>query len=334
MNINKKLLILPVIIATLAGGYMLFSQVTNPYKIQTIDFPKIGAELPNYTIKVDEINSPISKWKSNGIKESEIIPLDTAMNVEKINNLKNLFNLNDSSEKSSENNITWISNNTDSLEINPSGVFAYQVKNDQADSEKKEVLLADEQYKQIATKFLKDKNLYPKDVEISSGLGKTTLQPANDLSQVKVIEKIVSFNRFKDGRLVHGNSRISVTLDSDGNIIKVFYDYRDINDKVAKKKVSLKNIDLAFKDVHSGNAYISVDENAKEVKIHKVDLVYWEDSTPLSTNNYLLPVYKFSGKSIDNYGKEKDYTAIVNALDSSFDSTSDKNDTNIQPNKK
>ena len=307
---KKKILIsllIAICIFTSFAYTILISK--NVEKIYAIDFPALGSEV-DYNLKVDSDIDPVNKWKNKNISESNIIEVKNNFDSQELKNLKRIFKLDNCKEKTDKDKFINISDGSKFLEIHPNGTFMY-ADEDKRNSNKK-MLLDDSQCVSIAESFLKENNLLPPEA-ICSGVLSNTLTYVDDPESKEVVSKSVRFDRFIDSKEVYGVSRVMVIIGADGDIISLYYNCRTINNNKIKK-VRLRDIESAFEDVKHQKGMISVKDDAKEVVIKDVDIVYWEDSTPSSKNNYLQPVYRFRGESNNKEGKKDKFFAIVSAI--------------------
>lgn len=133
----------------------------------------------------------------------------------------------------------------------------------------------------------------------------------SDIGASKVLRKQVYFHRKLNGKPVYGISRIVVTIGQEEQIDDYYSVYKDI---VEENPVKIKDFDSAYSELKQQNGLLTVDADAKEVHINKVELVYWEDSSPYSQQTHIQPVYRFIGESLSSEGKKGKFEAFVGAV--------------------
>ena len=290
-------------------------------KITRIEFPTIGGDLPhdvNFTLSQDiEFSDDRLNLDSQGFSE-KVYPLylKPKNKEEQVERLKKIFDLS-TSQKTDMGEVITFHNENSSLDINENGTFSYSRKNI---NNSKAITLSDKDCISIAEKFLKDNKLLPNSF-FENGVAHETKTSVKDPTDTTIVKKDIYFNRKIDGKKVYGISRIIVSIGTDAQIDSVYSLYRDIDGYPASIKV--KSFQEAFNDLKQLKGTVRVGEGAKTVTIKKVELVYWEDSTPYSEQSHIQPVYHFTGEAIDDQGnKDETFEAFIPAIPDSLTSES------------
>ncbi|MBQ0101958.1 MAG: hypothetical protein KBT31_04090, partial [Firmicutes bacterium] len=125
----------------------------------------------------------------------------------------------------------------------------------------------------------------------------------------------IGINFFKadiDGIEVCGVSRITVEVDSSGNVTDVVYNIR--RNYKSKVKAAIISVEEAFQKIKSGECmvhYVS-DNSIIDVKIDDVTFLYWEQSRN-SDNLMIQPIYAFTGLGYDRNGESEKVVILVQA---------------------
>lgn len=157
----------------------------------------------------------------------------------------------------------------------------------------------------IADEFLRQAGLISSDisgVEINEG---SSVQMGDsdtgEILQEAVIQWLVSYDRTIGGIQVAGpGEQLEVRIGDDSIIDRVFKCWRDV---VEYKEVSVITPQEAYEKVASGQGSFNTAASAKKVVVEEAELVYWMESVD-QEQKYVVPIYKFTGKSLDDNGKE------------------------------
>lgn len=187
------------------------------------------------------------------------------------------------------------------------GSYMYRSNN----KEDKEINLSDDSCIEIAENFLKENGLLPDEFS-SSGIGYDTLTDLSHPEDEIIIAKQIYFSRNIDNIEVDGNSKIYVSIDSNGEISEAYSAYRDVDDRVSVNEVI--ELGEAVDKVLNSKGFIAVEENADKVVLENVEIIYWEDSAEFSTNSTIQPVYKITGKSYQGENIIGEFEAIESAV--------------------
>lgn len=279
-------------------------------KITKIDFPVIGGLLPHdveYKIdsNVEFSDSKIEPSTQNAVDEVYKLTSST-ISKDKTEKLKKIFNLKNS-EKTDMGEVVTYSNREHSLSINENGTYMYINKQR---NNSKPIDLSDEHCETIANNFLIKNELLPSDF-FKNGIAHETKTSALNPEDSVVIRKDVYFNRKLNNKSVYGVSRIIVSVGSEGRIDAVYSLYRDIK---SSESVKIKPFNAALNDLKNFKGSIRMNGDAETVNIKKVDLVYWEDSTPDSKQTHIQPVYHFTGETLNKKGNTDIFEAFISAV--------------------
>lgn len=199
------------------------------------------------------------------------------------------------------------------ISVENGGRLIYSVENDIDLSRKGLIPLpSDKETAAIATDFLQQRGLLPHDFflfSVSDGL--VTVYP--DLSR-DVVNKQVIYHRKVNGKEVLGVSRIQVDVGEGGIVERVAILYHDIEPFTQK---SLKAVNMALEDLKNGKGleHFGKGLQPKKCLIDKIELSYFEQPV-IADQPYLYPVYKATGKILDENGVEAEYVGIVEAIQS------------------
>jgi hypothetical protein len=78
--------------------------------------------------------------------------------------------------------------------------------------------------------------------------------------------------------------------------------------------MKIKDFKTAYSDLQKFKGMITMKGDVKTANIKKVELLYWEDSSPNSSQTYIQPVYKFSGDTFNEKGDKDNFVAYVQAI--------------------
>jgi len=305
---TKNVVAICIILAlALAGLGMPKNSYAN---LTRIKFPVNGGELPsNVNYSIDPSVTFSDEKIKPGSPESDdyVFPFSNlSASDEKITKLKQLFNL-ESSQKRNSRDATIYENEAYFLRINDDGTYVYHNKKRDDDTS---MLLSDEISIKIAKDFLTKNNLFPSGF-FENGVAHETVTSALNSKNSKVLRKEVYFNRNINGKPVYGISRIIVAINQTGDIDSVYSVYKDYHKEEAVKIVTF---DQALLNLKNHKGLINMSETTKNVIIKKVELAYWEDSSPNSKQTHIQPIYRFIGESEDIQGEKGVFEGIVAAV--------------------
>lgn len=157
----------------------------------------------------------------------------------------------------------------------------------------------------FAKEFLKKNDLLKETVSDNWSVNEQSL---SDENVSKVHQLGINIFREIDGIEVIGNSRITVYVNGNGEIVNVYYNWREYLDSATVKLISVKK---AISKIKEKEASISLEENPISMRIDNVAISYYEQARN-EKNQMIQPVYIFSGVAETTEG-EKEFYAIVQA---------------------
>jgi|GEM_PF-2166085 len=220
------------------------------------------------------------------------------------------FNITDYSKNDKSGYLIY-ENNKAELRIYDSGQFLYYSKMNNILTLNEKINLSDEECIKKAREFLEKNQLLNMDV-FNISVNDITKTNAANLDDEDTIGKDVYFSRSINGSEVYGISRIIVTIAPNGEISEVRSLYRDTGNSIEAK---VKSIEEAIESVENHDAMIEIEPGVERVDLEKLEIVYWEDSSPKSETQYIQPVYRFIGKGYTSDGEESNFIAITSMID-------------------
>jgi len=298
-------------------------------KINTITFPELAGEIPDkVNFKIDKASAAINKLNDSQYTKtlSKVIKVKDAEDISKRKEkLKEIFDIAKTTQenKDQQNNLSSFRDSNKKLDVYNDGIFTYNLD---TDNNSKENLLGDDKIRKLASDFLSKNNLISSDYYFDA-VQYETVTPTSDPDKSIVLRKFVNFTRKINGQPVYGYSKISVGINAVGEISNVYYLGRDLADS---SDVEIKDFDKAFTDLNEQNGLVKMESDTKDVEIKNVELAYWEDSTPNSTQNYIQPVYRFTGDAINGKGDRSEFVAIIRAISENKTSTVNPKSSNLE----
>jgi hypothetical protein len=305
---NKKILIAILSICFVFVVICLSGIAFNSFKsnkIEKIEFPAVGDNTAGQSFKLN-IESAVSKELPKTANAIQIKNIKSYTDRE----LLSIFNLTENKKKKESNYLVY-ENDEAKLSVYDSGQFLYYSKSNNVFALDKKIELSDKECIEKAKAFLEKNQLLKMDVFDIKVNNITKTDPAN-LDNEVVIGKDVYFSRSINGREVYGISRIIVTIASNGEISEVRSLFRNTGSSIETK---VKTLDKALEAVRKHDAMIEIESGVEKVDIERVEVVYWEDSSPSSETNYIQPLYRFIGKGYDSEGQESEFIAITSMID-------------------
>lgn len=166
-------------------------------------------------------------------------------------------------------------------------------------------LPSEQEAKGIASAFLTDNGLMPSDgisgIEVSIG-GSVELRNSEtgEIVMSNPTHWLIQWDREIDGIPVAGSGAdLSVRVGPESTIQRVFKCWREIEGSY--KELKIKSAQDAYEELINGKGSFYTDLSVKEVIVDQVELVYWMDSVD-QEQNYIVPVYQFSGTCLDADG--------------------------------
>lgn len=187
------------------------------------------------------------------------------------------------------------------LTIYSNGTFRYKMNINKDHIQMKNVDIEEKELIEHAEMFLENNNLIPGDFAYSK-MGETVVENLST-GEETIVTKDLYFNREIDGIEVEGTSKIVVSMNGDCEVEEVYSSYREI-EKAVKVKENY-NVDEMVNRIKELNGTIYINENADEITLDDVEVIYYEDSAPYGDNITIQPIYRVRGASLKD-GEEID----------------------------
>lgn len=283
-------------------------------KITTISFPQPGGDIPNNVdfsldenviTSVEKNNPNITTQIDKAIKYATITD-----STDKLTKLKKAFNIDRNAQtvRDDKDKSSLTEDSSKYIRFHDDGTFDYHIKERDTSNNN---TIADNDTIKISEKFLKENNLLPNDFYFTT-VGYEKVTSVNNSSNSKIMRKFVYFNRKINGVTTSGISRIVVGVGQNGQIDDVYYSAKPLSDF---RNVKIKDFNTAYTDLKKlDNGMFNIQSDTKSVKIHNVELAYWDDCSPNSNQNYIQPVYKFTGDEYNEAGVKSEFTGIISAI--------------------
>ena len=178
--------------------------------------------------------------------------------------------------------------------------------------ESQPILPSKAEAREIATNFLKTRNLLPEDAEIESvevdKIYKEYMigHEGPTLSYNMTLD--VHYSRNFNGIPVYGDE-LSVIIGDKGEVVEVIKSWRDVQ---PYKEVKIKTPELAYSDLIASRFARPPTKNLYEkVVVEDIHIGYWMEPR-ITEQKVVLPVYVFSGTGTVN-GIERPYVEFVSA---------------------
>ena len=187
--------------------------------------------------------------------------------------------------------------NNKELRIDKYGSFTYRTG---IGTVKKEMTLTEKDCIDIAYNYLNEQGLWLESLNKSGSFNeeKYSVKTADGYKD-ELWVRGVNFFFEEDGIPVSGNARITVDINSDGEVMKVVYNYVDYTEKYEQPLLSIEE---AVEMIKSGNAHSEFDFTPTDIDIDSVVLTYWAQVRSDKTT-FMQPVYDFSATVCDEKGE-------------------------------
>lgn len=305
-KLNDKRIIIGTMFLILIIGVIIKGKSEN-YKFDTIDFPQFAGYISSDLKFEDETNKSQIKNEKN---IQHVFIAEELISNDRRKKIKIAFKMDDNTSYK-DNLRETVTRDNAQLVIYDNGTFQY----DKGSNKEDKVMVSDAKSKEIAKKFLEDKQLIPKDFEYS-GIGYDILSvedgSKNGPQNKTVISKNVYFKRKVDNSFVEGTSQIYVSIVGNGEVETVYSSYWEKSEEV--KVEDNISIDDVIKKIEKLDGCIAISEEADKVVLTDIEVVYWEDSAPFSENYSIQPIYKVSGSCYNKNNKIDSFEALVTGL--------------------
>lgn len=182
----------------------------------------------------------------------------------------------------------WMNNKSGAIEYND-----FKRPNVKMDSPDK--LPSDDEAVRIATKFLKDRDLYPEGATVTPPRHEYTISSNNTITYGRVC---VWFNRTLNGMKVEG-TQLVVYIGGSGDVIGYFANWRNYTPYKEYPVIPQQD---AFDQMKSQGIGVGTNEKDALVSINNSYLAYYTKAAAY-TEDYLEPVWVFTG-NVEVDGKE------------------------------
>lgn len=190
------------------------------------------------------------------------------------------------------------------IEIDKYGSFIYKTG---VEDTWFDIQLSDAECMSIAKQWLKENGLLNMNIDPYWTKGESMVTTNGE---TVVIAKTIVFHPLTDdGCGIYGNSRVSVRVNGNGEIVDVYYRWREYKRKI---KADLISIEDALKRIDEQKAYISMENASKELRFESVSVHYWAEAIDVGIK-VMLPVYVFEGESTTQDGSVEDFSITVQA---------------------
>lgn len=156
---------------------------------------------------------------------------------------------------------------------------------------------SDEECCEIADDYLKNIGI-DKDEYTYSKFSYDNIQGMEDGSSTSTNRKTVYYNRVIDGKEILGDVAMYVSIVDDGKVDKFYCANTVLSEKYMLSDKNVNDYKKCLDDLKEKRGYVSVPEEADEISIDNVDLAYWGILDPYADDWAIVPVYKFSGKAL------------------------------------
>ncbi len=276
--------------------------------IETSENFKYEIAFPYYPGKINPKLVVTNNIDKNKIKNEEILGkyyiVEEEISSDRRKHIIKVFGMEDVDAKIKERDgitIETYEKGSEELTIYSNGSYQYKKNKNRNEAMMKSVEIEDQILIEKASKFLKDNELIPGDFAYSK-MGATTLTNMATKEE-KILTKDLYFMREINGIEVEGTSKIVVYMNGDGEIEEIYSSYREIKETVTVKENY--TVDEMIERLKSLNGTLYINENADEITMDSVDIIYYEDSAPFGNNVSIQPIYRVRGSSLKN-GEEID----------------------------
>ncbi len=190
------------------------------------------------------------------------------------------------------------------LEIDKYGCFTYSSS---APDTSFEYPFTDEQTLKMAKEFLKRYNLLDDSFTVYSISG-TMLKDAHS---EKIVARKVEFLQKLDDKDVHGNNRMGVEFNGNGEVTDAYYYVRKYE---KKRAVDLISVEEALQRIDQNKALIDMDLTILSSKLtfEKVSIAYWTNNLTYD-HTVVQPIYIFEGTSQNHADITENFKIAVQA---------------------
>lgn len=289
----------------------------NEESADTTDTFKYAINFPQFAGHINEdlvINDNIDK---NNVRNKEILGTYYVVN-DKISDsrkeeIKKSFKMDKVDAKTENEGNTTIevyNKGDEQLTIYDNGTYHYKKNKNRNETKMKSVEFEEEVLIEVANEFLKDKDLIPGDFSYNN-MGETVIEILST-GEKKTITKNLYFNREINGIEVEGTSQIVVFINGDGEVEELYSSYREIEEVVVVKENY--TVDEMINSLKRLDGTLYINENADEVILEDVEVIYYEDSAPYGDNITIQPIYRVNGSNIEDGAELDKFVGLTSAV--------------------
>lgn len=180
------------------------------------------------------------------------------------------------------------------------------------------ILPSENDAKEIASDYLSTRKLLPEDAEFKNVGVSETYEIWRAGSSEPIISYDVSlavrFSRSVNGLPVYGHDELAVIIGNNSEVHEIVMNWRAIE---PYREISLKTPEEAYKELIAGENRVQppLEMMADRATINEISIGYWMEPR-ITKQEFVLPVYAFTGTVIDSEGREEpfhDYVLAVQA---------------------
>lgn len=280
-----------------------------PFKYE-IDFPQSAGTINPNLVTKNNLN--VSKVENSEILDTYYI-VKEEISDERKEDIKEAFNMEKvkGSIKTKDGlDIEEYKRGDEELTIYSNGTFRYKMNANKDHTQMKNVDFEEKVLIEYAETFLKNNDLIPGDFAYSE-IGETVVENVST-GEKTVVTKDLYFNREIDGIEVEGTSKIVVSMNGDCEVEEVYSSYREIEKAIAVKENY--NVDEMVSRLKGLNGTIYINENANEITLDDVEVIYYEDSAPYGDNITIQPIYRVRGSSLKDGEEIDEFFCLTSAI--------------------
>ena len=170
------------------------------------------------------------------------------------------------------------------------------------------ILPSENDAKEIALDYLMNRNLLPRDaeftnVEVNQIIGNATVSYNVTLA--------VRFSRNFNDIPVCGHDGLSVIIGNNSEVLGLVMNWRAVE---PYKEISIKTPEEAYEDLIAGKSVQPpLETMLDQATINEISIGYWMEQR-INKQEFVLPVYAFTGTAIDSEGREEPFSEFVPAV--------------------
>lgn len=170
------------------------------------------------------------------------------------------------------------------------------------------ILPSENDAKEIALDYLMNRNLLPRDaeftnVEVNQIIGNATVSYNVTLA--------VRFSRNFNDIPVCGHDGLSVIIGNNSEVLGLVMNWRAVE---PYKEISIKTPEEAYEDLIAGKSVQPpLETMLDQATINEISIGYWMEPR-INKQEFVLPVYAFTGTAIDSEGREEPFRDFVSAV--------------------